>query len=296
MSLEKLALSIDSVASFGAQDALDQKTGWHPMQSTADVIVERIIDYAASGSILWNERSGIISPDIETLFAFGPLGHLNYMRKPDPSISFGKYSFSKKTKALFGFAQVVGLPKSEGDRIKNDYRQRAIGLWNIGRDNISDLQWDLISSAETVAAKETSPYIAGKYQPFLFIDRLWRVNLSLWRELCSFKNLRKNAFWKEYYADAACALLSIEGASICFPSGDHVSGLEAYWRSASEILTNQDAPKAGRPRKQEMAASAYRKLYPNGHSNSWKLACRQILNEVGLEVSEKTLKRGLKLE
>ncbi|MBY5973069.1 hypothetical protein KUV28_11975 [Ferrimonas balearica] len=98
---------------------------------------------------------------------------------------------------------------------------------------------------------------------------------------------------------AISALLQYEGYFLAVEKevvGSNLASLvdDYLWPLDKIRKERADRDSPGRPRKVDDAMLAYERLFPVGHSCSWKEACRALKQEADIEVSVDTLKRAVR--
>lgn len=87
----------------------------------------------------------------------------------------------------------------------------------------------------------------------------------------------------------------LNGWVVCYPDSEVNTSISYFLQLWENFLQHGDdtTPRIGRPRVQEFAVQAYKRLFPTGHAGlSWKEVISKI-EATGVNVSSKTLQRAL---
>lgn len=141
-------------------------------------------------------------------------------------------------------------------------------------------------------APEEKDYLHEFMWPFVDNDT-WHISIP---DAEAIRTYKKHPYLK--IEPAAKILQPLNGWALCVRESD-AEGIRQYiedlycWDSLEES-TNR----GGRPRKREIAATAYQELFPEGHEThgkSWKEALRDVNEVTGGSYSIDTLRRGLRV-
>ncbi|PWE48720.1 hypothetical protein DEM26_16615 [Thioclava sp. NG1] len=152
-----------------------------------------------------------------------------------------------------------------------------------------DFQWPLLDDelrpiAESGAVRET---LDGRFEYYFWDRDNCCIRIP---EVEECRNLPAQA---GFFLDVA---LEFDGWSVCFKHED-CDTLETILVRLYDWTGERTAPSLkGRPRKQEVAASIYASLYPEGHEvrgHTWLQVADSVGKAGGISVSVDTLRRGL---
>lgn len=163
--------------------------------------------------------------------------------------------------------------------------------------------------------KQMKKYFLANGLEYAFIDReYWEITPRLWHKHAENRETFKK-YWREiqttlfhwrrggtykfrgtdyYYKQIEKRLKPVKGWALCFSD----AGFEDALATIPNLLDfrKNETPKSsniGRPSIQNDLRIAYAREFPDGHTDTWKLAMQQIRQNHGIQASIKTLKRSL---